>query len=134
MHIMSRGPDGLVYGFDSVSDIPLNHHRMSEEEIQAHLNPAPTDQEIRDQFKVQRAEAVARIVVQTFSGRTFDGDEISQGRMARAIVALSGEPEGTTVDWVLADNSHAEVDQFELREALKLAGLRQTELWIQGNP
>lgn len=99
--------------------------------------PLPTDQvdaamakHARELFKQQRAEAVSRIVVTTASGRTFDGDERSQGRMARAILGLQAAPAGTLVTWVLADNVVVEVGIEELTEALQLAGLEQTRLWV----
>jgi len=85
----------------------------------------------RSAFKAGRAEAVARITVTTTSGRTFDGDENSQGRMARAILGMQSQPEGSTVQWVLHDNTVVDVGIAELQEALTLAGLRQTELWVQ---
>jgi biopolymer transport protein ExbD len=86
----------------------------------------------REEYKVSRAERVASIIVETESGKVFDGDEISQGRMARAILGLQSQPEGTTVTWVLADNSVADVTIVELTEALTKAGLRQTEIWTEG--
>lgn len=89
------------------------------------------DEVERDLFKQQRIEAVARIQVTTASGRVFDGDETSQGRMARAILGLQAQPEGATVQWVLSDNTAVDVGAAELQEALTLAGLRQTELWLQ---
>lgn len=85
----------------------------------------------RKAFKAERTEAVARITVSTESGRTFDGDEESQGRMARAILGMQSQPEGATVRWVLSDNTVIDVGILELQEALTLAGLRQTELWVQ---
>lgn len=85
----------------------------------------------RELFKVERERALAGLVVVTESGRSFDGDELSQGRMARAILGLQTQPEGSTVQWVLSDNSVVDVGSAELSEALTLAGLRQTELWVQ---
>jgi hypothetical protein len=35
------------------------------------------------------------------------------------------------VQWVLTDNTVLDVGIEELQEALTLAGLRQTELWVQ---
>ena len=83
----------------------------------------------RQQFKIDRAQAVQQIKVTTAAGNTFDGDEISQGRMARAILAM---PEGETVLWVLHDNTAIEASGGELREALALAGTEQARLWVQG--
>ena len=73
-----------------------------------------------------RAAAMNGLTVTTSSGKEFDGDEISQSRMARAVV--SSDPLETT-NWVLADNSVALVTREELKEALKLAGLSQTVIW-----
>lgn len=93
--------------------------------------PRPTEEEARKAWQRERAALVAAIRVTTSSGRILDGDEISQGRMARAILGLQGQPEGATVQWVLSDNTAVDIGLAELQEALTLAGLRQTELWVQ---
>lgn len=82
----------------------------------------------RQAFKAQRAEAVQNITVTTTAGNTFDGDEVSQGRMARAILALQ---DGQTVSWVLHDNTVIDATGLELREALALAGAEQARLWVE---
>lgn len=94
---------------------------LTSEEIEARK---PT----REQLKQTRADAVARIQVTTSTGKTFDGDEDSQTRMARAI--LIGQATGkTSALWTLADNSDQVVTLAEITEALALAGQRQAELW-----
>lgn len=85
----------------------------------------------REAFKSARVAAVAGITVTTMSGKVYDGDEVSQGRMARAILGMQSQPEGSTVQWALHDNTVVDVGISELQEALTLAGLRQTELWVQ---
>lgn len=75
--------------------------------------------------KAARADYVSKIIVQV-DDLKFDGDEASQDRMARAIVALD---EGETIQWVLADNSIVHVTREQLRQALRLAGQAQTEVW-----
>ena len=82
-----------------------------------------------EQKKATREEAVARIRVTTASGKVFDGDETSQTRMARAVVALQSAGQTETL-WVLADNTPATVTLDELAEALALAGAEQTRLWV----
>jgi hypothetical protein len=84
----------------------------------------------REAWKARRAEAVRNIKVTTTSGRVFDGDEISQARMARAILGLQPAGEGATVTWVLADNTQVSVTAAELSEALNLAGAEQARLWV----
>ncbi len=86
-------------------------------------------QAAREQAKANRQAAVDAIKVTTAAGNTFDGDEISQTRMARAILAMQAT--GTQyISWVLADNTPATVSLAELAEALALAGAEQTLLWV----
>lgn len=82
--------------------------------------------------KAERAEAVSRITV-VVDGMVFDGDETAQDRMARAITMFtsSGLPPDTTTEWVLADNTVAQVTVNQLAKALLLAGQKQTELWTK---
>ena len=77
-------------------------------------------------FKAEREALVASITVTTLDGYTFDGDEVSQGRMARAIVSMD---DVETVTWVLANNTVLHATKAQLQEALKMAGIRQTEVW-----
>lgn len=79
--------------------------------------------------KIARALAVEAIQVTTQAGNTFDGDELSQGRMSRAIIALSTGL-APSVTWVLADNSAIEATAAELTEALVLAGMAQAAIWV----
>lgn len=89
----------------------------------------PAEPTARELAKRARAAAVAAITVTTQSGNTFDGDEVSQGRMARAILALSTGL-APSVTWVLADNSVIDATAAELTEALVLAGQAQAALWV----
>lgn len=86
----------------------------------------------REAFKLARAQAVKNITVTTAAGNVFDGDETSQGRMARAILGLQSASPGATVGWVLAGNTEIEATAAELSEALALAGAEQARLWLQG--
>jgi hypothetical protein len=91
----------------------------------------PTAEELaaqaRAQAKTARAAAVEAITV-TVNGKVFDGDETSQTRMARAIVALqaAGVP---SINWTLADNTVTDATLVELTEALILAGQAQAAIW-----
>lgn len=99
-------------------NIPLPF--MTEEELaQKAIDDA------RAAFKSNRTTAVESIKV-TVGDKVFDGDETSQTRMARAIVAMT---DTETVLWVLADNTPVQVTKAELTEALRLAGEEQTMLW-----
>lgn len=92
--------------------------------------PEKTEEEINAEkllmAKSERADYVSKIVVEV-DGMKFDGDETSQDRMARSVVALNDDTE--TVQWVLADNTIAQVTRVQLKQALRLAGEAQTAIW-----
>lgn len=88
-----------------------------------------TPEELLQEAKTARQNLVDNIVVVTQSGKSFDGDEVSQGRITRAIVALQAMNQVST-QWVLSNNTIAEVSVAELVEALALAGQEQTRIWM----
>lgn len=90
--------------------------------------PIETTEQARAAFKVRRAAAVDAIVV-IVDNMKFDGDEESQGRMVRAIVALESAGVEST-GWVLADNVPTLVTLAQLRQALVLSGAEQSRLWV----
>ena len=123
-----KNTSGDVFAYDDDQTVPAGMFWMTPEQVDAHL--APTAEQLRDAWKAQRAAAVAAITVTTSTGKTFDGDEDSQTRMARAIVAMPAA--GVEVmPWTLADNTVAQVTVAELAEALALAGAAQSALWVQ---
>lgn len=79
--------------------------------------------------KCVRDKRVGEIVVTTSTGKVFDGDETSQVRMTRTVLAMA-EFNIQTTTWRMADNSDAVVTRAELVEALLLAGTAQTALWF----
>lgn len=94
-------------------------------------DPEPTEEEKEaqklEEAKILRAQQVAAIKVEV-DGMTFDGDETSQSRMARALEVASITGMGSTV-WVLADNTVAEVTVAQMQQALSKAMLEMGELW-----
>lgn len=97
--------------------------------VVAYVAPIKTTEQLRAEAKQARTAAVQAITVTTQAGNTFDGDETSQTRMARAIIALqaTGTP---TVTWVLADNTVIQATVAELTEALALSGAAQAAIWV----
>lgn len=89
--------------------------------------PPPTPEQLHEQWKAARQKQVDNIVVE-IDGLKFDGDETSQGRMARA-AGLAESPE-ETIKWILADNTVATVTAAQLKRAARAAGLEQEKLWI----
>ena len=60
--------------------------------------------------------------------KIFDGDEVSQTRMTRALLGLG---DNEVIGWKLADNTFANVSKLELTTALRLAGELQTQIWVK---
>ena len=95
------------------------------------LEYVPTEKELLEQAKIERAEAVSKITV-IVDGMTFDGDETAQTRMGRTIsaaMALGVDLNTEKRTWVLADNTIAKPTIAQLAKALELAGNEQTRLW-----
>lgn len=80
------------------------------------------------QAKQIRQAEVDAIQVITEAGNVFDGNEDAQTRMARAVISMT---DTDTINWVLADNSIANVTKAELIEALRLAGLEMSNIWVK---
>ena len=81
----------------------------------------------REAFKAQRQEAVDNLEV-TYEDIIYQGDEVSQGRMSRAILALPDDT--TTTLWIAKDNTPVQLTKVDLSSILRLAGEAQTALWI----
>lgn len=92
--------------------------------IESRDMPPPT----REELKIKRQKEVDAITVEV-NDKVFDGDEASQGRMARAlrVSEITGQ---TSCTWVLTDNSAVTVTKEELAQALSLAMQKQGELWV----
>ena len=85
--------------------------------------------QLRIYAKIKRTEAMEALNVITESGKQFDADEISQGRMARAIIAAEAAGQSET-NWGMADNTVQVVTLAEMKEALGKAMVAQGELWF----
>lgn len=83
------------------------------------------------QWKSERQAAVDAITVEV-DGMVFDGDEVAQTRMARAVTAADHLSE--TTEWTLANNSAVTVTVQQLKTACRLAGEEQTRIWNEGRP
>ena len=86
-----------------------------------------TPEQIYAQAKQDKILAVSQIKVTTESGKVFDGGEVSQNRMSRAVTASNA---GDTTQWKLADNTQATVTHEEFKEALLLSGEAMTAIWM----
>lgn len=100
---------------------------IDESEYETSLVVHNRDMEIRF-IKSQRKPFLDNLCVTTQAGNTFEGDETSQDRMARAITAME---DADTLPWVLSDNTVVIVSKAELKEALRLASAAMSEIWVQ---
>lgn len=83
-------------------------------------------------FKIAKKEArsfeLSKIVVTTSTGLTVDGDETSQERLSRAYVICA---DNERIMWKDANNIFVELSKADIKEAVLLAGTKQTELWVK---
>jgi hypothetical protein len=113
------------------------HYKMVQEWISEGNtpNPALTEDELEKQqyqeWKANRQTAVDNIEV-SYNGVIFQGDEISQGRMARVIIGTTDDI--TTVLWTAKDNSIHELNRIDLKAILSDAVNQQSGLWNTGRP
>ena len=103
--------DGAYYLEDEVPEMP----------------PEVAAAKALEEAKEERAEEVGSIKV-TVDGMTFDGDEVAQQRLARAIMCaeITGMNE---TQWVMADNTVHTITVAQAKEALSKAMLQMGELW-----
>ena len=93
---------------------------LTVEELELHLNPPKTVEQLQAEAKQAKELALASITVTTQSGKVFDGRDIDQQRMVSAII--SADAVGLTETyWKLADNSVELITLDELKEALALS-------------
>lgn len=95
--------------------------RTPEEKFQADYNA----------WKTNRSIAVDNIVV-TYNGVDYQGDEVSQGRLGRAILALPDDT--TTLSWVSLDNTEHGLTRLDMKAMLLDAGMQQAAIWSVGRP
>lgn len=82
----------------------------------------------RSDKKLLRSQRIQNLRV-VVDGLSFDGDEASQQRMALRAQRMRANGQ-STVRWVLADNTEADVTVEQLEQALDLALQEQGKLWF----
>jgi len=116
------------------------HYQQVQKWIQAGNKPEPAyTKEQRDKYlldkkiqkwKKERQEKVDNIEV-TYNNVVYQGDELSQTRIARAITAMG---DSDTIDWVAKDNSVHPLTKDDLKAILLKAGQEQSKIWVEGRP
>jgi len=79
----------------------------------------------REALKKARKKAVDNISVEV-DGLVFDGDELSQARMAKVLLTMEASE---TISWVLKNNETASITKATLKAVLKAATTKQSLLW-----
>ncbi|WP_407160893.1 DUF4376 domain-containing protein [Aeromonas caviae] len=131
--------NGLVLRLSDMACIPFDEANTDYRDYLAWLakgnTPAPADapsvEQIYQEWKAERQQRVDAITVEV-DGFIFDGDEVSQNRMARAVTAADQLTD--TTPWTLHDNSVVTVTALQLKTACRLAGEAQTAIWNEGRP
>lgn len=93
---------------------------MTEVEVNDHLNPPKTAEQIEFEHKAEIKKQLDELIVKTSKGNVFDGNSQARQDMADSILA-SGTLGVTQTVWRMADNSEVLIDIAELKEAHSLA-------------
>jgi len=125
--------------------VPLDPFNRHYQEVQKwikegnQVEPAYTEEERLEYFKNKkikqlksiRDKLVNEIKITLESGEYLDGNELAQTRMSRAIQALPDDT--TTLDWIDTNNNTIQLTKPKFKEALVLAGQKQTGIFTKFN-
>ena len=96
--------------------------------------PAPTDAEL---LAVAKPAKIAELKAErdskevepiTYNGNSYDYDDKARERINAAIIALSLQGEGATIDWTTADNQDVKVTANDLRMVIAAVAVRSNAL------
>lgn len=111
--------------------IPLS---ISEEAL-AELNVSVTHEE--EPLEVIKQRKIAELKYQRdaeevkpieYNGHSFDYDDKARDRINAAIIALSLQGDGATIDWTTADNQDVKVTVYDLRAIVAAVAVRSNVL------
>lgn len=93
---------------------------MTAEEVELHINPPKTPEEIEAEAKAERLKQLETLTVTTSNGNTFDANnqarlDMSNGIQVSEILGV------TQTTWRMADDSEVLIEVAELKEALAKA-------------
>lgn len=77
-------------------------------------------------LKMQRDKAEVEPI--EYNGHSFDYDDKARDRINAAIIALSLQGEGATIDWTTADNQDVKVTANDLRMVIAAVAVRSNKL------
>jgi len=79
--------------------------------------------------KLVREAATISITVTLNNGIELDGDELSQNRLARALLVIEDD---SIISWIALDNTIVQLTKADVKEALKLALEAQSVIFLKG--
>lgn len=92
--------------------------------------PLPTLEEIKTakiaELKAERDAAEVEPI--NYQGYSFDYDDKARDRINAAIIALSLQGEGTSIDWTTADNADTPVTANDLKMIIAAVAVRSNKL------
>lgn len=77
---------------------------------------------------LKRQRDTAEVEPITYNGNSFDYDEKARDRINAAIIALSLQGEGATIEWTTADNSDTPVTATDLKMIIAAVAVRSNKL------
>ena len=79
-------------------------------------------------MELKRQRDKAEVEPITYNGHIFDYDDKARDRINAAIIALSLQGEGATIDWTTADNQDVKVTANDLRMVIAAVAVRSNAL------
>lgn len=79
---------------------------------------------------LKRQRDTAEVEPIEYNGNSFDYDEKARDRINAAIIALSLQDEGASIDWTTADNQDVKVTANDLRMVIAAVAVRSNALHI----
>lgn len=79
-------------------------------------------------MELKRQRDTAEVAPIAYNGHSFDYDDKARDRINAAIIALSLQGEGATIDWTTADNQDVKVTANDLRCVIAAVAVRSNKL------
>ena len=130
MNTLYKNKNGQVYSISPIQKPKEDWIKLTEEEIELILNPPLTTEQIYTNWKSERQNKIDNLEV-VHNDIVYQGDELSQTRIARAISVMD---DIETTQWVAKDNSIQTLNKADLSAILKEAGIKQTLIWNENRP
>lgn len=109
------------------TDIDDNNLEININYPAVNLTQAEIEDKQRAEFKANRQLLLNNLEI-TYNNIIYQADEISQSRMARAIVGMS---DTDVITWIAKDNSSHQLTKSDLQNMLTLCGQAQIAIWYQ---